>query len=77
MGTVSIGVSALAVANADRADTGGPLFAHRFGEGGPLLMFRPGIGGITRYGELVVAPPRDRYRLAVSDLLGFGHSLKP
>lgn len=77
VGTVSLGIAALAVADADRADTGRPLFVRRLGEGGPLLVFLPGIGGTTRYWELVVAPLRDRYRLALVDLLGFGRSAKP
>ncbi len=77
MGTVSLGIAALAVADADRTDTGRPLFVRRLGEGGPLLVFLPGIGGTTRYWELVVAPLRDRFRLALIDLLGFGQSPKP
>jgi pimeloyl-ACP methyl ester carboxylesterase len=77
VGAVSLGIAALAVADADRTDTGRPLFVRRLGEGGPVLVFLPGIGGTTRYWELVVAPLRDRYRLALLDLLGFGRSPKP
>lgn len=77
VGTVSLGIAALAVADADRTDTGRPLFVKRLGATGPLLVFLPGIGGTTRYWELVVAPLRDRLRLALVDLLGFGRSPKP
>ncbi|WP_310572037.1 alpha/beta hydrolase [Gemmatimonas sp.] len=77
MGTVSLGIAALAVADADGADTGRPLFVKRLGATGPLLVFLPGIGGTTRYWELVVASLRDRHRLALVDLLGFGRSPKP
>ncbi|QJR35421.1 alpha/beta hydrolase [Gemmatimonas groenlandica] len=77
VGIVSLGIAALAVADADRADSGTPLFVRRLGEGGPLLVFLPGIGGTTRYWELVVAPLQDRFRLALVDLLGFGRSPKP
>lgn len=76
-GAVVVGVAALAVVDADRADTGRPLFVRRLGDTGPLLVFLPGIGATTRYWELVVAPLRERYRLALVDLLGFGRSPKP
>lgn len=76
-GAAVVGVAALAVADADREDTGQPLFVRRTGERGPLLVFLPGIGATTRYWELVVAPLADRYRLAFVDLLGFGRSPKP
>lgn len=76
-GAAVLGVAALAVADADRADTGHPLFVRRLGDTGPLLVFLPGIGATTRYWELVVAPLADRHRLALVDLLGFGRSPKP
>ncbi|MES2521915.1 MAG: alpha/beta hydrolase [Gemmatimonadota bacterium] len=76
-GAVVVGVAALAVVDADRADTGRPLFVRRLGDTGPMLVFLPGIGATTRYWELVVAPLSERYRLALVDLLGFGRSPKP
>jgi pimeloyl-ACP methyl ester carboxylesterase len=76
-GVAAVGVAALAVADADHADTGQPLLMRRLGDTGPLLVFLPGIGATTRYWELVVGPLQYRYRLALIDLLGFGHSPKP
>jgi pimeloyl-ACP methyl ester carboxylesterase len=76
-GAVVVGVAALAVVDADRADTGRPLFVRRLGDTGPVLVFLPGIGATTRYWELVVAPLAERYRLALVELLGFGRSPKP
>ena len=66
-----------AVADADRADDGRPLFTRVLGIGGPVVAFLPGIGATTRYWELVVGPLADRARLLLVDLLGFGRSPKP
>jgi len=76
-GAVAVGIAALAIVDADGADTGRPLFVRRLGDSGPLLVFLPGIGATTRFWELVVAPLADRYRLVLIDLLGFGRSPKP
>lgn len=76
-GVAAASIAALAIVDADREDTGGPLFVRRLGDTGPMLVFLPGIGATTRYWELVVAPLADRYRLALIDLLGFGQSPKP
>ncbi len=76
-GAAVVGVAALGIADADGADTGRHLFVRHLGDTGPLLVFLPGIGATTRYWELVVAPLRDRYRLALVDLFGFGRSPKP
>ncbi len=76
-GVATLGIAALAVADADREDTGQSLFVRRLGDTGPLLVFLPGIGATTRYWELVVAPLADRYTLLLIDLLGFGRSPKP
>lgn len=77
VGVLAVGVAGLAVADADGADTGDPLFARELGPSGPLVAFLPGIGATTRYWELVVAPLADRARLLLVDLLGFGRSPKP
>lgn len=55
-GAVAVGIAALAIVDADGADTGRPLFVRRLGDSGPLLVFLPGIGATTRFWELVVAP---------------------
>lgn len=65
-----IGVAALAVADADRADTGSPLVVRRLGDTGPLLVFVLGIGSTTRYWELVVAPLSEGYRAVCSGIWG-------
>ncbi len=72
-----LGIAALGVADADGTDTGRRLFVRRLGDSGPMLVFLPGIGATTRYWLLVVAPLRDKYRLALVDLFGFGRSPKP
>lgn len=77
LGAATAALAALAIVDADREDTGRPLFVQRLGDSGPLLVFLPGIGATTRYWELVVAPLAERYRLALVDLLGFGRSPKP
>jgi pimeloyl-ACP methyl ester carboxylesterase len=66
-----------AVADADRADDGRPLFTRLLGTAGPVIAFLPGIGATTRYWALVVGPLADRARLLLVDLLGFGRSPKP
>ncbi len=76
-GATVVGLAALAIADADGADTGRRLFVKRLGDSGPMLVFLPGIGATTRYWELVVAPLRDTYNLALVDLFGFGRSPKP
>jgi len=63
--------------DADRSDTGRPLFLRQLGKNGPLLAFLPGIGSTTRYWELVVGSLANRMRLVLVDLLGFGRSPKP
>jgi pimeloyl-ACP methyl ester carboxylesterase len=70
-------VAGTAVADADRADDGRPLFTRVLGTAGPVVAFLPGIGATTRYWELVVGPLADRARLLLVDLLGFGRSPKP
>ena len=77
VGTLVAGVAGMAVADADRPDTGCPLFVRELGASGPHLAFLPGIGATTRYWELVVGPMADRARLLLVDLLGFGRSPKP
>ncbi len=77
VGVAVAGVAALAVFDADRSDTGRPLFQRQLGENGPLLVFLPGIGATTRYWELVVSSLASRMRLVLVDLLGFGRSPKP
>ena len=74
---VATGVAALAIADADRSDTGTPLFSRQLGTNGPLLVFLPGIGATTRYWEFVVGALSARMRLLLVDLLGFGRSPKP
>ena len=76
-GGIVVGVAALAIADADREDTGRPLFVRRMGDKGPQLVFIPGIGATTRYWELVVGSLARRMRLTLIDLLGFGRSPKP
>lgn len=70
-------IAALAVVDADRAETDQPLFTHALGASGPQLVFLPGIGATTRYWELVVGVLAIRVRLLLVDLLGFGRSPKP
>lgn len=77
VGALVTGVAALAVVDADRADTDRPLFVEELGASGPLVAFLPGIGGTTRYWEWVVGPLADQARLFLVDLLGFGRSAKP
>lgn len=74
---VATGVVVLAIADADRPDTGAPLFTRQLGTNGPLLVFLPGIGATTRYWEFVVGALSERMQLLLVDLLGFGRSPKP
>ena len=76
-GALAAGIAALGVADADRADTGRPLFVRALGDAGPHVAFLPGIGATTRYWEPVVGPLAARARLLLVDLLGFGRSPKP
>ena len=68
---------ALAIADADRAETDLPLFTRTLGATGRQLVFLPGIGATTRYWEFVVGALANRVRLLLVDLLGFGKSQKP
>jgi pimeloyl-ACP methyl ester carboxylesterase len=77
VGALAAVVAGTAVADADRADDGRPLFTRVLGTAGPVVAFLPGIGATTRYWELVVGPLADRARLLLVDLLGFGRSPKP
>jgi len=77
VGGVAVGVAALAIADADREETGRPLFVRRMGDAGPQIVFLPGIGATTRYWEIVVGALASRMRLTLIDLLGFGRSPKP
>lgn len=77
VGALVSGVAGLAVVDADRKETGQPLFTRQLGVTGPLLIFLPGIGATTRYWELVVGPLAGAARLLLVDLLGFGRSPKP
>ncbi len=70
-------IAALAVVDADRAETDQPLYTHALGTGGPQLVFLPGIGETTRYWALVVGVLADGFHLLLVDLLGFGRSPKP
>jgi len=62
--------------DADRCDTGRPLFLRQLGKNGPLLAFLPGIGATTRYWKLVVGSLANRMRLVLVDFLGFGRTPK-
>ena len=77
LGVLVTALAAAAVADADRADTGRPLFVRRLGAAGPLVAFLPGIGATSRYWEWVVGPLAAGARLLLVDPLGFGRSPKP
>ncbi len=77
VGALFASIAALAVVDADRAETDQPLFTRALGATGPQLVFLPGIGATTRYWELVVGALANRTRLLLVDLLGFGRSPKP
>ncbi len=77
VGAIVASIASLAVADADRADTGQPLFTRALGASGPQIVFLPGIGATTRYWAFVVGALANRVRLLLVDLLGFGRSQKP
>ncbi|MBC7670944.1 MAG: alpha/beta fold hydrolase [Polaromonas sp.] len=70
-------IAALAITDADRAETDQPLYTRALGVNGPRLVFVPGIGATTRYWALVVGALANRVRVFRVDLLGFGRSPKP
>lgn len=83
-GVLLTGVTAEAVAEADRgADGGRPLHTEHFGPDGAkeslagTIVFLPGIGATTRYFRDRVRPLAARVRVVLVDLLGFGRSPKP
>ncbi len=77
VGALATSIAALAVADADRADTDQALFTRALGVHGPQLVFLPGIGATTRYWVFVVGALAERARMLLVDLLGFGRSQKP
>ncbi len=77
LGALFASIAALAVADADHADTDVPLYTRALGQSGPQLVLLPGIGATTRYWELVAGPLAAAMRLLLVDLLGFGRSQKP
>lgn len=53
------------------------LYKKVFGDGAETVVFVPGLGGTTRYWESRVQSLKERYRVVLIDLLGFGESPKP
>ena len=77
VGALFASVAALAVVDADHAETSRPLFTRALGADGAQLVFLPGIGATTRYWEIVVGSLANRVQMLLVDLLGFGRSPKP
>jgi len=53
------------------------LHTELLGQGDETLVFIPGLGGTTRYWAPRLQSAKDRYRIVLVDLLGFGESPKP